>query len=328
MRAITVTTRCVLLLALTVLVVSLACEAQAAENVARIGILRVGSPPDPLVEGFRHGLRELGYVEGRNIIIEYRWAEGRGERLPSLATDLVGLKVDVILTTGTPSVLAAKQATTEIPIVMASISDPVRHGIVASLARPGGNVTGFTVQNDELPGKWMQLLKEAVPRASRVAVLETGGPSEEQVRTSEAAARSLGVKLHRLKVTRADDFAPAFAAAKRSRVDALIVLGSPFSFAHRTRLVELAASHRLPTMFNNRESVVGSGGLMSYGPDFHDLFRRAATYVDKILKGAKPGDLPIEQASKFELVINLRTAKALGLTIPPSLLQRADQVIE
>jgi len=247
--------------------------------------------------------------------------------LPSLTADLVRLKVGVILTGGTPSVLAAKQATTDIPIVMATITDPVRSGIVASLARPGGNVTGFTVQNDELAGKLMQLLKEALPEVSRVAVLEPEGAGE-QVRTSEVAARSLGVQLHVLKVTRVDDFGPAFARAKRSHVEALIVLGSPFFFAHRTRLAELAASHRLPTMYNTKDFVVGLGGLISYGPDFHDLFRRAAAYVDKILKGAKPGDLPIEQPSKFELVINLKTAKALGLTISPSLLQRADQVVE
>ena len=327
MRATTLITVLILLFAVTVLVAQLAAEAQTAGNVARIGILRLGSPPDPFVEAFRHALRELGYVEGRNIAIEYRWAEGRGERLPGLAADLVRLKVDVILTSGTASVLAAKQATTEIPIVMSSISDPVRRGIVASLARPGGNVTGFTVQNDELPGKWMQLLKEAFPRVSRVAVL---GPVEpgEQVRTSEVAARYLGVQLQVLKVTRPDDLGTAFAEAKKSHVEALIVLGSPFFFAHRTRLVELAARHRLPTMYSSREFVVGSGGLMSYGADLHDLFRQAATYVAKILKGAKPGDLPVQQPTKFELVINLRTAKVLGLTIPPSLLQRADQVIE
>jgi putative ABC transport system substrate-binding protein len=306
----------------------LTAEAQEVGKVARIGMLAGASPPDPFVESFKQGLRELGYVEGRNISIEYRWAEGRNERLPGLAADLVRLKVDVIVASSQAAV-AAKQATTAIPIVMPIITDPVRLGLVASLARPGGNATGFATQNDELPGKWMELVKEALPRVSRVAGLfhptYDGGV---QLKASEAAARSLGVRLQALKVERLDDLVTAFAEVQKNRAEALIVSSSPLFYVHRTRLVEFAAKHRLPTIYHQSEFVVGSGGLMSYGPDFHDLFRRSATYVDKILKGAKPADLPVEQPTKFELVINLKTAKALGLTIPQSVLGRADQVIQ
>jgi len=306
----------------------LAAKAQEAGKVARIGVLNSGSPPAPFVESFKQGLRELGYVEGRNISIEYRWAEGRDERLPGLAADLVRLKVDVIVASSQAAV-AAKQATTAIPIVMPIITDPVRLGLVASLGRPGGNVTGFATQNDELPGKWMELVKETLPKVSRVAVLfqptYDGGV---QLKASEAAARSLGMRLHALKVERPDDFVTAFAEVRKNRAEALIVSSSGLFYVHRTRLVEFAAKHRVPTIYHQSEFVVGSGGLMSYGPDFHDLFRRSATYVDKILKGAKPGDLPVQQPTKFELVINLKTAKALGLTIPPSLLQRADEVVQ
>jgi len=306
----------------------LAAKAQEAGKVARIGVLNSGSPPAPFVESFKQGLRELGYVEGRNISIEYRWAEGRDERLPGLAADLVRLKVDVIVASSQAAV-AAKQATTAIPIVMPIITDPVRLGLVASLGRPGGNVTGFATQNDELPGKWMELVKETLPKVSRVAVLfqptYDGGV---QLKASEAAARSLGMRLQALKVERPDDFVTAFAEVRKNRAEALIVSSSGLFYVHRTRLVEFAAKHRVPTIYHQSEFVVGSGGLMSYGPDFHDLFRRSATYVDKILKGAKPGDLPVQQPTKFELVINLKTAKALGLTIPPSLLQRADEVMQ
>jgi len=313
---------------LAVLVTPLATEAQEAGKVARIGMLLSGSPPNPFVETFKQGLREHGYVEGRNISIEYRWAEGRDERLPGLAADLVRLKVDVIVASSQAAV-AAKQATTAIPIVMPVITDPVRLGLVASLARPGGNATGFATQNHELPGKWMELVKETLPTISRVAVLlhptYDGGV---QLKASEAAARSLGVRLQLLKVERPDDFGAAFAEVQKNRAEALIVSSSPLFYVHRTRLVEFAAKHRLPTIYHQSEFVVGSRGLMSYGPDFHDLTRRSATYVDKILKGAKPADLPMEQPTKFELVINLKTAKALGLTFPPLLLQRADQVIE
>jgi ABC-type uncharacterized transport system substrate-binding protein len=305
----------------------LAPEAQQAGKVPRIGILRSGSPPDPFVDAFRQGLRELGYVEGQSISIEYRWAEGRDERLPGLVADLVRLKVDVIVA-GMQQALLAKHATTTIPIVMPVSNDPVGAGLVASLARPGGNVTGLAFLSEELPGKWMELLKETLPGVARVAVLWHLANEAGQLKVSDAAARSLGVRLQALKVQRSDDLRPAFADAQKDRAEALVVLSSPFFFAHRTRLVELAAKYRLPTIYNQREFVVGSGGLMSYGPNLRDQFRRAAAYVDKILKGAKPADLPVEQPTKFELVINLKTAKALGLTIPPSVLGRADQVIE
>ena len=294
----------------------------------RIGVLGGSSPPDPFVEAFKQGLRELGYVEGQNISIEYRWAEGRVERLPGLAADLVRLKVDVIVASSQAAV-AAKQATTAIPIVMPIITDPVKLGLVASLARPGGNATGFATQNDELPGKWMELVKETLPKVSRVAVLfqptYDGGV---QLKASEAAARSLGVRLQALKVERPDDFVTAFAEVQKNRAEALIVSSSGLFYLHRTRLVEFAAKHRLPTIYHQSGFVVGAGGLMSYGPDFHDLFRRSATYVNKILKGAEPADLPVQQPTKFELIINLKTATTLGLTIPQSLLLRADRVIE
>ena len=318
----------VLALALTVVGVPVAPDAQQPAKIPRIGILRSGSPPDPFVEAFRQGLRDLGCVEGENIILEYRWAGGRDEQLPDLAADLVRLKVDAILATANAPVLAARRATPTIPIVMPVSTNPVRLGLVASLARPGGNVTGLASLADELPGKWMELLKEAFPRVTRVAVLFDPGSDPDQVRISEAAARSLGVQLQVLQVGRPDDFGIAFAEAQKIRAEGLIVLPSAFFYAHRTRIVELAAKHHLPTMYHQKDFVVGTGGLMAYGPDFRDLFRRAATYVDKILRGAKPGDLPVEQPTKFELVINLKTAKALGLTIPQSVLVRADEVIQ
>jgi putative tryptophan/tyrosine transport system substrate-binding protein len=302
-----------------------AVEAQEAAKVPRIGML--GGSPGPLVDAFKQGLRELGYIEGQNIVVEYRWADGL-EKLPALAADLVRLKVDIIVASS-QSAVAARQATTDIPIVMPIITDPVRLGLVSSLARPGGNATGFATQNDELPGKWLQLVKELFPRASRVAVLfhpsYDGGV---QLKASEAAARSLGVRLQVLKAERRDDLATAFAEMQKNRADALIVSSSPLFYVNRIRLVALAATQRLPTIYHQSEFVVESGGLMSYGPDFRDLFKRSATYVDKILKGAKPSDLPVQQPTKFELVINLKTAKALGLTIPQTLLLRADQVIE
>jgi putative ABC transport system substrate-binding protein len=318
-----------ILAVLGLLAAPLAVDAQQAGKIPRIGILRQGSSPDPLVETFRQGLRELGWVEGRNITIEYRWAQGRTERLPDLAADLARLKVDVIVAGGSDS-LAAKRASTTIPIVMPVSVDPVGLGLVASLARPGGNVTGLASLWDEMPGKWMELLREALPGLTRIAILSDPGTARSglnQVRASEAAARSLNVQLHVLKAGRPEDLATAVAEAAEKRADALIVLASPYLFAHRARIVELAARHRLPAMYHQGEYVVGSGGLMSYGPDVHDLFRRAAGYVDKVLKGAKPADLPIEQPTKFELLINLKTARTLGLNIPQSLLARADQLI-
>jgi len=308
------------MLPLAFLAAPLGARAQEAGRLARIGVLFGGSPPDPFVEAFKQGLRELGYVEGRHVSIEYRFAEGRSDRLPDLAAELVRLKVDVIVA-ASQAALAAKQATITIPIVMPIITDPVALALVASLARPGGNATGFATQNDELPGKWMELVRETLPKVTRVAVLWS--PIYDrgtQHRASEAAARSLAVRLQALKVERPDDLETAFLDMRKKRAEDLIVSSSPFFYQHRTRLVELAANHRLPTIYHQSEFVVGSGGLMSYGPDFHEPFRRSATYVDRILQGAKPGDLPVQQPTKFELVINLKTAKALGLTIPQSIL--------
>jgi len=238
--------------------------------------------------------------------------------------------MDIIVTSGLgPRPLGVKRTTSTIPNVMPLSIDPVGVGLVASLARPGGNITGLATLTEDVPGKWMELLKEILPRVSRVAVLlETAGSPASQLKALEAAARSLGVRLQTLKVARPEDLGTAFAEAKKNHAEGLIVPGSAFFFEHRARLVELAAKDRLSTIYDQREFVVGSGGLMSYGPNIHELFRRAATFVDKILKGAKPADLPIEQPTKFELVINLKTAKALGLTIPPSVLARADEIIE
>ena len=317
--------RCFLLTSLAgVLTAPIAAEAQQAAKVPRVGVL---ATPGPFFDAFKQGLWELGYVEGKTIVIEHRWTTDL-EGLPPLALELVRLKVDVIVAASQAAV-AARQATSEIPIVMPIITDPVRLGLVASLARPGGNVTGFATQNDELAGKWLDLVKETLPRASRVAVFfqptYDGGV---QLKASEAAARSLGIRLQVLNVERSDDLTTAFEKVQRNRAEALVASSSPLFYLNRTRLVEFASRHRLPAIYHQREFVVGSGGLMSYGPDFRELHRRSATYVDRILKGAKPGDLPVQQPTKFELVINLKTAKALGLTIPPSLLARADQVIE
>ena len=305
-----------------------AVEGQQPGKLARIGILSAGSAGSPFLESFKQGLRDVGYIEGRNISIEYRWADGREERLPSLAADLVRLKVEVIVAASQAAVVA-KQTTSAIPIVMPVITDPVRLGLVSTLARPGANATGFATQNDQLPGKWMELVKETLPKLTRVAVLWSpiydGGA---QVTASEAAARSLGVHLQALKVESPADLDVALSEAQKARAEALIVSSSPVFYVHRARLVEVAAKQRMPTIYHQSEFVVGSGGLMSYGPDFHDLFRRSAAYVDKLLRGAKPGDLPVQQPTKFELIINLKTARALGLTIPQSLLLRADHVIE
>ncbi len=283
-----------------------------------------------MVDAFLQGLRDLGWVEGKTIVIEYRWAEGRPDRLPDLAAELVRLKVDVILAGSHAVAVAAKNATATSPIVMATGADPVRFGLVASLARPGGNVTGlsFSVGTD-IVGKWLELLKEIVPKVRRVAVLSNpANPSHALVIESvTVAARAMGVQLQLLKAGGPNEFDNAFAAMSRERAEALLVLLDPFFSFHRVRLSDLVAKSRVPAMYGSRE-YPEAGGLMSYGADYRHNFRRSATYVDKILKGAKPADLPIEQPTKFELVVNLKTAKALGLTIPPSLLLRADQVIE
>jgi ABC-type uncharacterized transport system substrate-binding protein len=305
----------------------------AAGKVYRIGIL--GNIPLTNPEGARlwgafiQGLRDLGYVEGQNITIEYRFSEGQYERLPDLAADLVRLQVDVIVAPATQNVLVAKQATRTIPIVMTGGGDPVGNGLVASLARPGGNVTGLSILAFETVGKQLELLKEIVPRFSRVAVL--GNPNTQMyplwLGEVKAAARSLGVQLQILEARGPDNLESAFAAMSRERAGALLVPTDGMFLLHRTRIVELAAKSRLPAMYGTKE-YVDVGGLMVYGASLRDNFRRAATYVDKILKGAKPADLPVEQPTKFEFVINMKTAKALGLTIPPSVLARADEVIQ
>jgi len=283
-----------------------------------------------LLEAFRRGLLELGYTEGQNIIIEYRWAEGRYDRFPALVSDLVRIKVDAIVTAGTPGTLAAKQATKTIPIVMAVAGDAVGAGLVASLARPGGNVTGSTTIVQELEGKRLELLKEVVPKLSRVAMLTNSiNPlSAIILKQTRLAAPALRLKLEPIVDVRGiPELEQAFGAISSAHPDALILIADRFLLAERARIVRFAEKDRLPTMCPYSE-MVKDGGLMSYSPSYPDLFRRAATFVDKILKGVKPADLPVEQPTKFELVINLKTAKALGLTIPPSLLLRADQVIE
>jgi putative ABC transport system substrate-binding protein len=311
----------------------LSAEAQQATKVARIGYLATNLAGNPHGrEAVRQGLRDLGYVEGRNVVIEYRDAEGKLERLPALAAELVALKVDVIVTASTAAALAAKQATRTLPIVFAVAADPVADGLVTSLARPGGNVTGLSLLFPELVGKGLEHLKRAVPRVSRVAVLWQPGTYGERtekdlLKEAEVAARALGVRLQVVEARSPADFDRAFSDMTRARAGALTVLGGGMFFGERRRLVDLAAKNRLPAVYPQRE-YVDAGGLMAYGPSLADMYRRAATYVDKILKGAKPADLPVEQPSKFELVINLKTAKALGLTIPPSVLGRADQVIE
>ena len=310
----------------------LGAEAQQAGKVYRIGVL--GNVPLTDPEGARlwgalsQGLRDLGYVEGQNIRIEHLSSEGRNERLPGLAAELVRLKVDVIVTPASQNAFAAKQATQTIPIVVTSLS-PVGSGLVDSLAKPGGNVTGLTMLGVEIVGKQLALLKEIVPMASRVAVL--GNPATQMyplwLGEVTAAARSLGVHLQTLQARGPDGFEKAFAAMTAEHAGALLVLTDGMFLLHRTRIAELAAKQRLPAMYGLRESVE-AGGLVAYGPSLRENFRRAATYVDKIFKGAKPADLPVEQPTKFELVINSKTARALGLTIPPSVLLRADQVIE
>jgi len=312
----------------------LGAEAQQAAKVARIGYLSPNLAASPhLREAFLHGLRDLGYVEGRNVVIEYRDAEAKRERLPALAAELVALRVDVILADGgTLGPRVAMQATRTIPIVFASAADPVGSGLVTSLARPGGNVTGLSVLSPELVGKRLELLKQAVPGVDRVAVLQGGGAlgervAEDVLKAADVAARALGVQPQFIEARGPDEFARAFSDMTSARANALTVLPSNMFLREHGSLVDLAAKNRLPAVYTSRE-FVDAGGLMSYGANLADLFRRAATYVDKILKGAKPGDLPVEQATKFELVINLKTAKTLGLTIPPSVLAHADEVIQ
>ena len=314
-----------------ILATPLAAEAQQAGKVYRVGYLSTPTREsvERALEAFLRALQKLGWVEGQNLIIEYRWAEGKVERLPALAAELVRLKVDVIVAPATSGALAAKKATSTIPIVMIFPTDPVALGLVASLRRPGGNITGTTfTAGPEIFGKQLQILKETIPHASRVAVLwNPTDTSALQVREVEAAARSLHISLQHVDARGPEEFDSAFAAMARQRADALLVGGTATFLVHRTRLAELAVKSRLPSMWNFRESVE-AGGLMAYAVNMTDFVGRAAVYVDKILKGAKPADLSIEQPTKFELIFNLKTAKALGLTIPQSLLLRADEVIQ
>ena len=322
---------------ITLLVVSLVltslhlAEAQQAKKVPRIGFIVPGFPStsQPNVDAFIQGLRKLGYIEGQNVAIDYRYAEGSNDRLTDLAAELVRLQVDVIVTGSTIAVGAAKKLTGTIPIVMAGLGDPIGTGLVASLSRPGGNVTGLSSFGPELSTKRLELLKETVPRVSRVAILFNGANPSNLVslKEIEIAAPVLGVQLQPLDVRGADDFEPAFDIANRRRANALLVQRDPLNQAHQTRIVALAAKRKLPAMYPGIEYVT-VGGLMSYGVSTNDLYRRAATYVDKILKGTKPADLPVEQPMKFEFIVSLKAAKQIGLTVPPNVLVRADKVIK
>jgi putative ABC transport system substrate-binding protein len=318
------------LAAVILLAVAAIAEAQQLTKIPRIGYLSAGSLSVGAArrEAFRHGLRELGYVEGKNISIEWRSAEGKLDRLPGLASELVQLKVNVIVTGGGTVTRAAKELTTTIPIVMAFDNDPVGNGFVGSLARPGGNITGLSTHYPEISGKQLELLKETVPKLSRVAVLgtSTGPVTAQSLRETELAAGAFGVKLQYLDVLGPKDIETAFRAASKGRADAVLVLVGGILFSQRPQVVNLAVKTRLPAIYA-RPEFVEDGGLMTYGVNISDLFRRAATYVDKILKGTKPANLPVEQPIKFEFIINLKAAKQIGLTIPPNVLVRADKVI-
>jgi ABC-type uncharacterized transport system substrate-binding protein len=326
-------TRLALVVAVSTLPPPLTAEAQVSAKVPRIGYL-TGNLATGLTlrDAFLQGLRDLGYAEGRNVAIEYRDAQGKYDRFPALAADLVALNVDVIVVTNTPAALAAKQATRAIPIVLGWVVDPVSSGLVTNLARPGGNVTGLSTLARDIFGKRLELLKQAVPGVARLAILwhpgDYGERTEREMHSHEdTAARALGVRFQVLTARGPEDFDRAFSDMVRARADAFAVQSTNVFFIQRRRLVDLAAKNRLPAMYPTRE-FVDAGGLMSYAANTAELLRRAAAYVDKILKGAKPADLPVEQPTKFELVINLKTAKALGLTIPQSVLLRADEVIE
>jgi len=317
---------CTVLFALCV-----SAHAQQPTKIPRIGLLFTATPSAAAarIEAFRQGLRELGYVEGKNILIEQRYAEGQLNHMNELAAELVRLKVDVIVTIGPAATRPAKEATTAIPIVMGVDDDPVGNGFVASLARPGANITGLASLAPEIGGKQLELLKEIVPRLSRVAVLGTSTQpgNAQSLREAEVAAGALAVKLQYLDVLSPKDIEPVFRTASNGRAEAVLVLRASVFFSHRKQIVDLAAKRQLPAMYYTTE-YVEEGGLMTYGVSITDLFRRAATYVDKILKGARPAELPIEQPTKFELVINLKTAKRIGLTISPNVLARADRVIK
>jgi len=304
--------------------------AQPTRTVYKIGYLVPTSQSVSVsrLEAFRRGLRELGYTEGKNIIIEYRYTEGKPDRLNDMAAELIRLKVDVVVTSSSASVRAVKKASATTPVVFAAVGDPVASGLVASLAKPGGNITGLTMLSQELSGKRLELLKEAFPKLTRVAALwSSEGTGLEVMKAVQTAAQGLGVKLQSLEIRTANDFDSAFEAAIRERAQSLLTHPLPVINLNRERIIQFAAKNRLPAMYPIPE-FTDAGGLMSYAPNYADLYHRAAVYVDKILKGAKPADLPVEQPTKFELVINLKTAKQIGLTIPPNVLARADKVIK
>jgi len=314
-------------LAGVVLALPLGAAAQQAGKVYRIGFLRGGQLPDNYVEGLQQGLRERGYVDGQNVVVEYRVTDGGFDQLPGLAEELVRSKVDVILASAAPAAIAAKRATRSVPIIFVNVLDPVELGLVPSLGHPGGNITGLATNAVDFAGKRLELLRAIIPRLRRVAVFwHPDNPSNpHQLKGAQVAARTLGVQLVPVSIQRPNDFDSAITTVRGT--DGLLMLESPFFTTYRARLAAPTLTSRLPAVYGQRE-YAEVGGLVSYGANFTDLYRRAATYVDKILKGAKPAELPVEQPTKFELVINLKTAKALGLTIPPSLLARADQVIE
>jgi putative ABC transport system substrate-binding protein len=313
------------------LALSSPAEAQQPKKIPLVGFLVPGSLSSysARIEAFRQGLRKLGYVEGQNIIIEYRYTEGKSDRLPVLASELVQLKVDVIVTGTTPAIQAAKNTTSTIPIVMAEVADPVAVGFVASFARPGGNITGLTTLSPDLDGKRLELLKEILPNVTRVAFIWDSANSANRIRFKgvQSAAQALAITLQSLEVRNPTELASAFEAAIRERPGALVV-PNPTVLTYGRQIADFAAKNRLPLVYDTREHAEKAGGLMAYGPNFADLLRRAATYVDKILKGTKPADLPVEQPTKFEFVVNLKTAKQIGLMVPPNVLARADRVIK
>ena len=317
-----------ILFVVVMLAVAVIAEAQQPKKVPRIGFLS-GTSTNPRREAFGRGLRELGYVEGKNIVIEWRYAEGKFNRLPELAAELVRLKVDVIVTGGPNTTRPAKEATVTIPIVMAFDGDPVGNGFVTSLAHPGGNITGLSTLAPEISGKQLELLKEIVPKLSRVAVLgnSTLAGNAQALKEVELAAGAFGVKVQYLEVRGPKDIETVFRAASEGRADAVLVLGSPVLVSRQTQVADLAAKNRLPAIYPQSD-YMDAGGLMFYGVSITEMYRHAATYVDKILKGAKPADLPVEQPKKFEFIINLKAAKQIGLTIPPNVLARADKVIK
>jgi putative ABC transport system substrate-binding protein len=300
-------------------------SAQQADSVHRIGFVRAGRPPDTFIAGLQQGLREHGYIHGRNVIVEYRSTDGSLDALPTLIEELLRLKVDVILASAAPAAMASRNGTKSVPVVFVGVTDPVGLGLVSSLARPGGNLTGITITPDDLAGKRLELLKELVPGLKRLAVLwRPANPSNPiQLKGAEAAARALGIRIQSLPIASADDLENAFKLARGA--DALLQLDDPLLLTNRARIAELAGRSRLPAIYGFRE-IAEAGGLMSYGANLQDLYRRSATYMDKIFKGAKPADLPVEQPTKFDFVINVKTAKALGLTIPQGFLLRAELI--